>query len=685
MLLTLPFTTPALLPSAFTNPDFRVEWAPGKHPLDPPAAADWEPLLLNGKTRLVSCLSDTGRQDDLNAFEPLSATLVLDGSDGELDEADPTSMVSLLGAGLPYTPMRVVASLDGGAVWYPLFSGFIDHDGWSPQAAPGDTRKRTTVRLTDWLGWAKSLKMPPTRWDWWVASNAPDAWITGKMDAGFIDGADFGEVAYDDGVLAGQYDMLAGDTPTHVTAGDSIVTGNSAAESSIVFTTGDYLDSQNELATTDDVWSVAFWFKQPDTASSHMLVGGHLLGTMRWSVSIASGGNVFVTTYDTSGSSDTVTVSGVHDDGAPHLVVATWNATTQVASIRTDLGSNSSPWFLGSIPWRGSGGTLRMGDSGAAVVADEQIQDVAYFGGKDIYSALKNPDDLYYFTGAVVNAATVVGGTDYIGALLYSNAVAFLFDAARVGSAVSYDVDKTTLYDRDILNRTPVSADLGAAMVELADSDRGAVYALRDGTVRFRDVDAANSLTKYVTPIITLTDENDAATLYGGQFLAATARSRTGRRVDRVINYVTQPRLQEGSPAPTWTQRHTLSIRRYGHRQLDLTCRGYYYDNVVRPSDFYGDGISNEAVKGRTQSIIDQYAEPPIEVGEITLKPIRSLVEAIFAIKDLELEVPITYVEDGLINDTFRVQHIQWKCNNAADWSVSLWIAPVVVTDVAAF
>lgn len=684
MLLTLPFTTPALLPSVYTTPLFRAEWAPGKHPLDPPASSDWTPLLINGESRLVSCSSNTGRQDDLNSFEPLSATLVLDGSDGELDESDPTSLVATAGAGLPFTPVRVTASLDNGSTYHPIFTGFVDQDGWRPSGAPGDPRRRATVQLTDWLGWAKTRKMPLTRWDWWVASNSPDAWITGKTDEGILDGTNFPfAVAYDDGESAGHYSMTAVGASVHITQAASIVTGNSDDEASLLLTTSDYLDSQNDLPTTDNTWTVAFWFKQPATATNHVLVAGHLLGVMRWSVSIASSGNIFATTYDTSGNSDTVAVSAVHDDGSPHLVIASWNATTQIASIRTDLGSNTAPWFVGTLPWRGSGGTLRIGDAGAAVYADEQVQDVAYFGGKDLYQSLTNPDDLYYFTGAVVNMATVVSGADHIGALLFPNAVAFLLDAARVGTA-TYSVDKTTLYDRDILNRTPIASDLAAGMVELADADRGAVYVLRDGTVRFRDVAAVNSLTKYVDPIITLTDEPTAASLYGGKFLRATARSRTGRRVDRVINYVTQPRLNEGSAAATWTQRAATSIQRYGQRQLDLTCRGYFFDYDARPSDYYGDGVSNEASKGRTQSILDQYEDPPIEIGTIELKPARSIVDAVFAIKDLELEVPLTYVETGLINDDFRVQAIRWDCTNGRDWTVSIQIAPIVISDVSA-
>lgn len=658
MLLTLPFAT--LLPSELVEILYRAEWAPGKHPLDPPADGDWTPLLKGTKSRLHEWSSSSGRQDDLNAFEPLSATLILDGTDGELDESDATSLVAAGGSGLSYTPIRVSASLDRGATYLPIFSGFIDENGWTPIGPAGHEQHRVRVDVTDWFGWAASHEMPASRFGYWAASEDPTAWITGETTNKVLSPSFPTNYAFDEGQQVDQFQLVG--TVSSFNATDSLVPGDS----------GDALTHLISLARATSVislpvllipeataeWSLCGFFKAPTaivSGSVYLVWGDDGSGNKWWSVSLAAG-SLIARIWDGAGSIlGSAVISVDHADNATHFFRAWWSTTLQKLRISSDLGDSGSTNYTGDAP--GPGGFLVIGnDSSATYGTNLTSDDFVYFERK--VPRDDRPLRLSWIEG---NEDRIVADTDFIGYAPYDEAVAFVMDAARI-PVPDYIVDQGTgepsdsgyLYAGATPNWT-ASADLAGAMVELAGAVNGAVYVRRDGAIQWRDMNALSTLAKYTGIIATI---SDAAAPPG---IAASARSRSGRRIDRVINSVT---VGEGVAFPPWTQRDAASITRYGKRHQTLNNRGYY--------DTGGAEIATD--------ILDRYATPPIEIGDIDIVVNVDVAPAIFAVKDLELEVPLRYVESQggsvLVDETVRVQHIAWSAPADGPVVVTIAVAP---------
>jgi len=159
----------------------RAEYAPGYSPLNLPPSMAWVSLEISGKPgkRVRSYTTSRGRQDATGAFEAGTATIVLDGTDGQLD---PLVSSSLFGSGnsAPGTPIRIIVNYQG--VDYTRFTGFMWPDGPAPTSDRKSRDMQVTVTAQDYLGWASDHPMPDCEWSAWVASCKPDIWLRGQAN-----------------------------------------------------------------------------------------------------------------------------------------------------------------------------------------------------------------------------------------------------------------------------------------------------------------------------------------------------------------------------------------------------------------------------------------------------------------------------------------------------------------------
>lgn len=447
-----------------------IEFAPTKSPLDPPADGDWVEL---GEPFSISI--DRGRQDDLDEFEPGLMTVVLDNSDESLDHLLASSDIYDTEA-LPFTPLRF--SLVQGPEVRVIFSGYTI-DGFAPDGLRGGGT--VSVQVTDWLGWANSVKSPDCQWAAWVQRVAPTVWMRGYATRAHLE--DPGVIAYNSAAIfrgAGG-DMQADPAyPYLVTrTTTSLVTGASSPH----FSMGDFthnggliMDAGDSIAQSGQ-WLACAWFRTPD-ASSLWWAGSD------WYVQIDASGYLYAF-ITVAGFGEAVTLSFDHTDDVEHVWFLKVTSTGGSRSMKLYSDMGSATHVIGAAGNSG-GGILNFHGVG---FTDAETGDFTYFDGTgnlpDVY-AITNEDGLppASWAGPIANPALWSGDT-------IQERMAHIIAASGV-PAPSYQV----LADTNTMDAFNPSGTLSADVRLLGASYLGAAYCTRDGKVRVRD----STFTSYAIP-----------------------------------------------------------------------------------------------------------------------------------------------------------------------------------------
>jgi hypothetical protein len=138
-------------------------------------------------------------------------------------------------------------------------------------------------------------------------------------------------------------------------------------------------------------------------------------------------------------------------------------------------------------------------------------------------------------------------------------------------------------------------------------------------------------------------------------------RSRKGTRVDRVINTITVE-----LPSSDVYVQDAVSQRRFGFRRTTIP-------SVASDKDTVAD-YADDLLAARTN--------PTVEIGDLSLQPFGNQQITDWAVRELELEKRVVYLEHlydtgtELLSDPYRVTGERWDWANGTDWTITLKIVP---------
>jgi hypothetical protein len=227
-------------------------------------------------------------------------------------------------------------------------------------------------------------------------------------------------------------------------------------------------------------------------------------------------------------------------------------------------------------------------------------------------------------------------------------------DVANVTGAASEVSDSMAA----TLNPVDTVSTLADALKVVSADTMGATWITKEGAIRIRDAaaltDETNYSSQYITQWAALNDEKATALTLNP--VRVSKRSRTGARVDRVINDV-QITGNDGPDVPLLT------------RVLDRASQLLYGRRVFTQAVDVKRSVFTAKMPAIAQDIIDRFKAPPLEVGELVIEPWGSNEHSQFVIKDLELERCVRYTEtvpgtaNVILDGRLRIQSEAW------DWS----------------
>ena len=598
---------------------------------------------------------DRGRQDRTGEFEPGSLTVLLDNAGNDFDPQVSGSYTDLAGTGgLPWRPVRLTytADVDGS----PQIATFIFYTGPECWAVKRKGRQSTAELVAvDTMGLFESIENPSSPMAATIRYHAPDWWIRGlggDLAAGNGD-------SLQDSSGNDYASLIASSGGGVLFATDSLVPDEDNAAMLHQANTSGYTDEATLTAATSAFRMSCVWESDTVSGTDQEIIRQRTSpgGVIRWRLECNTSGSLVLTVYNTSGVAQAFTAApsnpddggGRWDDGSPHLLVVSF----QGGSLLRIEADGQTATQTSSIPATVNGRVIFGG--GAAVA---KIDEVAYWSTAP-YSATVSGDLLDAFTG------DGIWGTDGP-----ESRIERLWELANEPG----DPDGTgpfEFHEGTADSLLGATTDLGATLADtirgVAESYRGAGYALRDGTVRFRTYTAlarAAYEATYVDPVAHLTDETAPTSL--PRVVRRSEPQWSGVRVDRIVN-VSEARWS----GLTFELRDQASIDKYGRRVRRWT-------SEVEDA-LYASWLAAEDV--------DRYADPLIELRSVTLSPLVDAEAAAFLASDCELEAPIqfTYTPPGesAITVGMNVQGESWSWENGVEWTVTLSLAPDVASDVA--
>lgn len=654
-------------------PTFTVELAAGQTPKTALGSLVWTEIG-NG---LLGFTMKRGRQDNTARFEAGQCTLTFDNralpsEANHLDENDSSSLIGDLD-GAPGTPIRVTATWDGSD--YVLFRGFT-LSGWVPEGQRHRART-VTVTCTDLLGWHQQTILPSSRFGCWAMANEPLVYFDGRMARTLPIDDDF--VVNAGSLGDGHYFTDAGFSSDLVQV-PSIVPGSG---------TGSFLWASTadvDGITADDAASqsaeveVVVWFQNSNDSggvtpmtlynvtnstegAGGTVVGGSLGATDEVTATIAlpTGGGTFTATTSAADS---------FRDGNTHLARVLYEASSGTSGNRrirlfTDL-DNASTTGLTQRATIG-GGYVGVSDFGTADPVGV-VGDLAYF---DHFT------DGDFFTFGLDEAAA---GRDLLWAGdTIEERIEHAFAAAQIPmpTLVVEDVPAADL-DQIVPGRSLTETCHAAAA-----AFGGGVYVTRDGELRAHNYSGFYTESGVTKATVYFMRDSAPITGFWFQYIKST---RTGTRLDRIINEAAitcsavqssgfTSSYQDGADynlTGTVTARDSASIDRYSTKSFSYSSEASNDDDLV----------------AWAQWLVDNFKDPPIEVGDIVLKPVfhgrdsSDTYLATWLFEELEIGTPIFYRDEyadgsaAVADGEFVVDSEQWSYKGGTDLTVTVRISP---------
>jgi hypothetical protein len=643
------------------SPAAKVEWMPGVTPATVNFRSSWVGSWtvlssIGGKCRLRGFTSRRGRDDILDGYSSGIATLVLDNTDGALDEERSGSEVHGYRDG---TPIRVSFQDPASGTWYVVFAGLLA-SGWESTASQRSKARTVQIDVVDWMGYAASFKGPDAPivfehlWNIAAAREAGNAalWWRGPLSRF--------PLKVTDPTIGWIWDFSGGDNKgmaDAVTIGDPTLLsveqpsmGGFAPLPYCVHYSGAYVSSETALSTSDSTWHVYAMFTTagPSSVGRHIMVGrtGSDTGAARWSIGLTSTGNAFLDVRDSSGSVvGLLAVTGDFDDGNPHWIIGqSTNVSGGAISLITDLGQASGT--LSGTP-AGSGGFIT---TGAVTVAEDPI------GVAELQYIARGR--LRFVTAPFVTD----GSTSGIHTTSFSDALNRLGPALNAPPIVQHASPPTI----SMAGWMP-AGNYAATVQSLAQAVGGQAFMRRDGKLYMRGfadylASSAYSMTADEYNVkARITDEETPPPFSAGTTpptLRYESQDRSARTVDRVINVVI-------TAMSRWMD--MPSIQQYGERSVDYTGSLSTWADYATATDW-------------ARQIIAARKDPTFDIADVVLRPWGDAACTTFVLKDLELETKVMYGErdaagNVVVDDLpVHVQGEQWDWT-ATDWKVTLRLA----------
>lgn len=635
----------------------------------------WDDVVwtdLSGRVQAIDIQRGRGSGD--SDFRAGQATVVLDSSDRALDPSWDGGLVSIVdGRGLPGAPVRISGRHDGGA-WRPLFTGFLAEDAWAQvDGSPWGRLAAARISAADTVGALPPLRTPPlAELDGWIrdplaAPWSPDWWV----DAVPVDGryvlAD-GDVVPDRRGVGGLEVELAGGeaevappaTPTpwgvHVSDGVAM-----RGEGSDVMPSGD------ESAVTVAVTWRSAGHPGEDPPADEPIVAMSTAGGWSWSVACVAHDSVLgairAQVWDPAGDMAGEVILDPPDGyrfdavNSVHRIVARFTATE--VAVWVGGGSDGTVYSAAAVSTAGviSAGDLVMGPAvidpawvpwGRTVwssvmwwrraVLDAEAEQIARFG-----SVMQPPPNRW-------QGDTFAERMDH-----WLDAVSWPHPRQWHGPdpmlAEAGDAEPTFW---QISESETVPLEVHPRLVSTAvESVAGALYALRDGTIRGRvhlDLIDPAVAAVYQAATAALTDEPAPATAL--PVVRRSAPKMTGPLLRRVANRAmvrVVPPAGIGAAVAEASAADAGSIARFGLRAVERMISMRSWAMATRLAD----------------AIVERRAWPDQDALSITIDPLGSADEWSWVLDVLELEVAVELTRTPVIGDpaveVLQVQSEHWQ------------------------
>lgn len=595
-------------------------------PLDTPGPSDWTDL----SDRVMAYSDGRGRANELDEFRPAVATIVLDNFDRQLDPSVVGALNELaVGKGLPGCPARVLIDWDG-SEWEWLV-GVLGDEPWIPSDAPHGSDGTVTVEVVDitvrdaGLGLAGDLfqaAMLLAGPSWWGRKftdlGSFQDWSPNNDPGSFLWGTSPG-LTLTDPLVPGtdlpsmRFHEMAVELPSAL---DGPVDDFSVFLVTLLASTQpDQILARVPSTATTPGWRIAGNASGTAVVAAFFAPGGSLLHSM----SLAITGPVILTV-----------------EGGVEAVLSS--------------GSASVAWTSGSVP-TGWEGEPRFGDPSNAQTP--AFAEMAYWADHVLDPAVAE------------GLADIAKGSGWAAVPTLDLRIAAWQTLA--GSSATVQIHPTSLPQLTVVEEVP--STLGEAFQQAAEAGRGATYALRDGTIRVRTIEALTDATlsaHYADPIANLTDEPSPA---GTPVPVRRSPVKwSGVRAAEVVNVSTV------TYHTTWgdsrvSVEDAASIAQFGRRERTWQ------------SDFAE--AEEAAMIAIATEDITRYSSPRRRMDAVTVEPTLDGVldpeDAItFMVEDLELEkaVDVTWTPPGGSPETVTVQvqgfDLEWSPER---WTVTLALA----------
>lgn len=611
------------------RPRLTLEVAPTLGVTDVPDPGDWVDL----SDRITEATITRGRNTELDEFRAGVATLTLDNSDRMLDPTVTGAINELAaGLGLPLCPARVMVDWDGQR--WPLLVGNLGEEPWIPDDAPHGATGTVQVDVVDTMARDAGLGLPPDPMRAAMLAANPDWW--GRTINWIIDVPDWSRNA-DPGTY------LWGTTPV-INQVDPLVpvSGLPGLE---LHETG--IEVPTALAGPVDDFTVFCVARLGSTLQGQVIARKPSTPTSPgWRIRGGpSGGSIDVDFFAPGGGLLHSMSQVAFDDVTRFALIVEGGVEARLQFESIDV-----RWASGSVP-TGWEGRPRFSDPANAV--QPALAEMAYWSGTHL-----NP--------LIVQAlAGVARGGGWIAVPTLADRIAAW--QALAGSTTPVQIHPATTPQLAAVEQIP--ATLADGYRAAAEAGRGAAYALRDGTIRVRTIEALTDptlTTHYGDPIANLTDEPTPA---GVPVPVRRSPVRwSGPRLPEVIN-VSEVTYRDGLDEAVVSSEDQASIDRFG----------------IRRREFRSDWAAAEraAMQAVADADVARYAWPHRRMDSLTIEPDMCGVldpdDAIrLVVEDLELEraIDVTWTPPGGSPETvtLNVQGETWSWVGSR-WTVTLALA----------
>lgn len=455
-----------------TAPRFVFQVAMEMGVTDVPGPGDWTDL----SDRILQCRGSRGRTTELDEFGVGSATVVLDNSDRMLDPSVAGALNELAAdKGLPGCPAQLMIDWGGEVEW---MVGVLGDEPWIPDDAPHGATGTVTVEIVDTMARDAQMGLPDDVVRAAMLSAGPDWWGRRFTNLG----------TFDD--WSGNNDpggFVWGATPAY-TSVDPLVpsTGLPGMQ---------FHEMAVELPATwagpVDDFTVLFCMRGGATAVNQVFARVPSTATTPgWRIRATGDGVSIQAEFFAPGGAFVVATSPIAATGMVRLQVEGGVAATLAI---TDANGTKQTTTLtsGSIP-TGFDGSPRFGSD--ANTLTPAMAEMAYWSGQVVSTSILD------------GLGQVMAGNGW--GLVPTLDLRIAAYQALAGSTSTVEIHPSSLPQLTAVDAMP--ATLAEGYRAGADAGRGVTYALRDGTIRVRTVEALTDPTlaaHYSTAVANLTDE----------------------------------------------------------------------------------------------------------------------------------------------------------------------------------